>query len=131
MAGLKPFLVTDDNLVKAGLVEQLLGGRHVPMVSITPPGEGSKHIGTVTAIVEAMEQAFLGRDSLIIALGGGTVGDIAGFAAAIYKRGVPVVQIPTTTVAQADSSVGGKNRGGQLAEQKCVRLFLASGGGLY
>lgn len=103
-----PFLVTDENLVNAGLTEQLLGGRTVPMYSITPPGESSKHIQTVTAIVEAMEKAFLGRDSLIVALGGGTVGDIAGFAAAIYKRGVPVVQLPTTTVAQADSSVGGK-----------------------
>ena len=50
----------------------------------------------------------MGRDTLVVALGGGTVGDIAGFAAAIFKRGVPVVQIPTTTVAQADSSVGGK-----------------------
>jgi 3-dehydroquinate synthase len=105
---LKPFLITDANLVKAGLVDRLLGGRDIPTYTITPPGEGSKHIHTVTAIVEAMEQAFLGRDTLVVALGGGTVGDIAGFAAAIYKRGVPVVQIPTTTVAQADSSVGGK-----------------------
>ena len=55
-----------------------------------------------------MEEAYLGRDSIIIALGGGTVGDIAGFAAAIFKRGIPVVHIPTTTVAQADSSIGGK-----------------------
>jgi 3-dehydroquinate synthase len=55
-----------------------------------------------------MEKACLGRDTLVVALGGGTVGDIAGFAAAVFKRGVPVVQIPTTTVAQADSAVGGK-----------------------
>jgi 3-dehydroquinate synthase len=55
-----------------------------------------------------MEKACLGRDTLVVALGGGTVGDIAGFAAAIFKRGVPVVHIPTTTVAQADSSIGGK-----------------------
>ena len=104
----KTFLVTDDNLFRAGQVRTLLGGRTVPMFRITPPGEVSKHIGTVTAIVEAMEKAFCGRDSLIVALGGGTVGDIAGFAAAIFKRGVPVIQIPTTTVAQADSAVGGK-----------------------
>ncbi|MHC4244411.1 MAG: 3-dehydroquinate synthase, partial [Planctomycetota bacterium] len=50
----------------------------------------------------------LGRDTLVVALGGGTVGDIAGFAAAVFKRGVLVIQIPTTTVAQADSAVGGK-----------------------
>lgn len=104
----KAFVVTDVNLVQAGLVEQLLGGREVPYFVIDPPGEIAKHIQTITSMVEAMEQAFLGRDTLVVALGGGTVGDIAGFAAAIYKRGVPVVQIPTTTVAQADSSVGGK-----------------------
>lgn len=104
----KPFLITDANVVKAGLAEQLLGGQTPPMYIIDPPGEGSKHLATVAAIVEAMDAAALGRDSLVVALGGGTVGDIAGFAAAIFKRGVPVVQIPTTTVAQADSSVGGK-----------------------
>jgi len=104
----RPFLITDANVVKAGLVERLLGGQTVPQFIIDPPGEGSKHLATVSAIVEAMEQAALGRDSVVVALGGGTVGDIAGFAAAIFKRGVPVVQIPTTTVAQADSAVGGK-----------------------
>jgi 3-dehydroquinate synthase len=75
---------------------------------IHPAGEQSKNIDTVIAIVEAMEKAYLGRDTLVIALGGGTVGDMAGFAAAIFKRGVPVVQIPTTTLAQADSALGGK-----------------------
>lgn len=103
-----PFVVTDADLVAAGHLKTLIGSEDVPTYVIDPPGETSKHIGTATAIVEAMEKDFLGRDSLIIALGGGTVGDIAGFAAAIFKRGVPVVQLPTTTVAQADSSVGGK-----------------------
>ena len=55
-----------------------------------------------------MEKAYLGRDTVVIALGGGTIGDMAGFAAAIFKRGVPVIQIPTTTLAQADSAIGGK-----------------------
>ncbi|MBE0534747.1 MAG: 3-dehydroquinate synthase [Phycisphaerae bacterium] len=105
---LKKFIVTDADVVAAGHLRRLLGDVPVPAHIIDPPGEGSKHIGTVIAIVDAMEKAFLGRDTLIVALGGGTVGDIAGFAAAIFKRGVNVVQIPTTTVAQADSSVGGK-----------------------
>jgi 3-dehydroquinate synthase len=100
--------VTDAELVKAGHVKTLVGSNEVPMYVIDPAGEESKHIQTVVSIVEAMETEQLGRDSIIIALGGGTVGDIAGFAAAIFKRGIPVVQIPTTTVAQADSSVGGK-----------------------
>ena len=103
-----PFVVTDADLVKSGHLQTLLGGESASTYVIDPAGEVSKHIQTVIAIIEAMEQNSLGRDSIIIALGGGTVGDIAGFAAAIFKRGVPVVQIPTTTVAQADSSVGGK-----------------------
>jgi len=107
-AALKKFVVTDADVVAAGHLRRLLGDAAPPTYIIDPPGEGSKHINTVVAIVEAMEKAFLGRDTLIVALGGGTVGDIAGFAAAIFKRGVQVVQIPTTTVAQADSSVGGK-----------------------
>jgi len=102
------FVITDKNLVLAGHLEKFLGQRQVPAFVIDPPGETSKTIATVVAIIEAMEQACLGRDTLVVALGGGTVGDIAGFAAAIFKRGVGVVQIPTTTVAQADSAVGGK-----------------------
>jgi len=102
------FVVTDENLVSAGHLRKLLGGRDVPRFTISPPGEVSKTIDTAVAIIEAMEKAYLGRDTLVVALGGGTVGDIAGFAAAVFKRGVPVVQIPTTTVAQADSAVGGK-----------------------
>ena len=102
------FVVTDENLVAAGHLDTLLGGRGIPYYAIQPPGEVSKTIDTAVAIVEAMEKAYLGRDTLVIALGGGTVGDIAGFAAAIFKRGVPVVQIPTTTLAQADSAIGGK-----------------------
>lgn len=107
-AHLQKFVVTDANLVAAGHLEKLLGKNDVPTFVIDPPGEVSKNIGTVVSIIETMEKAFLGRDTLIAALGGGTVGDIAGFAAAIFKRGIKVVHIPTTTVAQADSSVGGK-----------------------
>jgi len=102
------FIVTDKNLVSAGHLQTFLGQREVPAFIIDPPGEISKNVDTVVSIIETMEKASLGRDTLIIALGGGTVGDIAGFAASIFKRGVPVVQIPTTTVSQADSAVGGK-----------------------
>ncbi len=102
------FVVTDENLVSAGHLQKLLGERDAATFTISPAGEASKTIDTAVSIIEAMEKAYLGRDTLVVALGGGTVGDIAGFAAAIFKRGVPVVQIPTTTVAQADSAVGGK-----------------------
>ena len=62
----------------------------------------------ITSICRQMLQARLDRHSFLIALGGGVVGDAAGFAAAIFQRGIPVIQIPTTVVAQVDSSVGGK-----------------------
>lgn len=107
-AAKRQFIVTDSNIVDAGHLGRLLGNCDAAMYVIDPPGEINKTIDTAIAIIETMEKAFYGRDSVIVALGGGTVGDIAGFAAAIYKRGVDVVQIPTTTVAQADSSVGGK-----------------------
>jgi 3-dehydroquinate synthase len=107
-AGCNKFVVTDQNLVSAGHLQKLLGQKKVPMFIISPAGETSKNIDTAVSIIEVMEKAYLGRDTLVVALGGGTVGDIAGFAAAVFKRGVPVVHIPTTTVAQADSSVGGK-----------------------
>jgi len=107
-AGYNKFIVTDENLVSAGHLQKLLGQNDVPTFIISPAGETSKNVDTAISIIEAMEKAYLGRDTLVIALGGGTVGDIAGFAAAIFKRGVPVLQIPTTTVAQADSSIGGK-----------------------
>jgi len=103
-----PFVVTDENLVSAGHLHKLLGDKSVPTFVIRPAGETSKNIDTAVSIIEAMEKGYLGRDTLVVALGGGTVGDIAGFAAAVFKRGVPVLQIPTTTVAQADSAVGGK-----------------------
>jgi 3-dehydroquinate synthase len=107
-AGYNKFVVTDENLISAGHLQKLLGQNNIPTFIISPAGETSKNIDTAISIIEAMEKAYLGRDTLVVALGGGTVGDIAGFAAAIFKRGVPVVHIPTTTVAQADSSVGGK-----------------------
>ena len=105
---LNKFIITDENLVSAGHLKNLIGQVEVPSFVISPAGETSKNIQTVISIIENMEKAALGRDTVVVALGGGTVGDIAGFAAAVFKRGVPVVHIPTTPVSQADSSVGGK-----------------------
>jgi 3-dehydroquinate synthase len=102
------FIVTDENLVRARHLNVLTGKQDIPTFVISPAGETSKNISTVVSIVEAMEKACLARDTVVVALGGGTVGDVAGFAAAIFKRGVPIVHIPTTTVAQADSAIGGK-----------------------
>jgi len=75
---------------------------------IVPDGEQAKSWQGVEQVVDALLAARLGRDGLVIALGGGVIGDLAGFAAAVYQRGVPFVQVPTTLLAQVDSSVGGK-----------------------
>ena len=73
-----------------------------------PDGEQHKTLATVETILSRLLEARLDRGSRIVALGGGVVGDIAGFAAAIYQRGIDFVQVPTTLLAQVDSSVGGK-----------------------
>ncbi|MBJ7258654.1 MAG: 3-dehydroquinate synthase [Chthoniobacterales bacterium] len=73
-----------------------------------PAGETSKSMAAAGDLLERMAAAGLDRGSFVVALGGGVVGDLAGFVAATYQRGIPFVQIPTTIVAQVDSSVGGK-----------------------
>lgn len=73
-----------------------------------PNGEESKNMDTVTRILEFLAENSLTRSDIIVALGGGVVGDIAGFCAAIYMRGIRFVQLPTTLLAAIDSSVGGK-----------------------
>ena len=79
------------------------------VVDITvPDGEQAKGWETLNRVFDRLLQARLGRDAVVVALGGGVVGDLAGFAAATYQRGVDFIQVPTTLLAQVDSSVGGK-----------------------
>jgi 3-dehydroquinate synthase len=73
-----------------------------------PDGEQAKQWPVLEGVFDQLLAARCGRDTLVVALGGGVVGDLAGFAAAVYQRGVPFVQVPTTLLAQVDSSVGGK-----------------------
>jgi shikimate kinase/3-dehydroquinate synthase len=73
-----------------------------------PPGEGSKTLGEAERVLGELARAGMRRDDHLVALGGGVVGDLAGFCAAVYQRGVPVVQVPTTLVGQVDSGYGGK-----------------------
>lgn len=109
--GKRAALVTDSNVgplygakVKASLEE---AGIEVVEIMV-PAGEASKSMDEATRICREMLQAGLDRKSFLVALGGGVIGDLAGFAAAIFQRGIPCVQIPTTVVSQVDSSVGGK-----------------------
>lgn len=71
-------------------------------------GEASKNFNTLQDILRAMQEAHVSRKDTVIALGGGVVGDMAGFASAIYMRGIPYINIPTTSLSQIDSSIGGK-----------------------
>ena len=84
-----------------------LAGRDVASV-VLPDGEAYKTVATMQTILDALVELRANRDVSVIALGGGVVGDMAGFAAACYMRGVDFIQVPTTLLAQVDSSVGGK-----------------------
>jgi 3-dehydroquinate synthase len=86
-----------------------LAGADVSVLAITvPDGEAHKNWATLNHILDALLRERCERKTTLIALGGGVIGDLTGFAAAIYLRGVPFIQIPTTLLAQVDSSVGGK-----------------------
>ncbi len=104
-------IVSDENvwaLYGAVLTKSLQDEGFAPFPIVIPAGEASKSLGVLETIYEALHHGGLLRDEPLIALGGGVVGDIAGLAAATYGRGVPFVQVPTTLLAQVDSSVGGK-----------------------
>lgn len=120
-------VLTDENVAPLYLdrVLAVLSQAGFKAAHITvPAGESSKSIEVVAEIWSAMSQLGLGRDCAVVALGGGVVGDLAGFTAACYLRGVPVVQVPTTLLAMVDSSVGGKT-GVNLPEGKnLVGAFL-------
>ena len=88
-----------------------------PIALFLPPGESHKTLASVERLLRQMAQAGGDRGSLLIAFGGGIVGDVGGFLAAIYMRGIPYVHVPTTLLAQVDSSVGGKT-GVNLPEGK-------------
>lgn len=88
-------------------VRKALGTARISEI-VVDDGEQAKDWPTLDRVFDALLAARLGRDGLVVALGGGVVGDLAGFAAATYQRGLPFVQVPTTLLAQVDSSVGGK-----------------------
>jgi 3-dehydroquinate synthase len=99
-------------LVSSPPIWRLHGAAFEPLTSekpiLIPDGERHKQVSTVGRIYDALIRAGADRATTIIAVGGGVVGDVAGFAAATFLRGVPVVQVPTTLLAQVDSAIGGK-----------------------
>ena len=107
----KAAIITDSNAgpLYAGRVRTSLEeSGYTTSLHSFPAGEASKNLGTIEALANEMVQAGHDRTSFVVALGGGVVGDMAGFLAGIYYRGIPFVQIPTSVMAQVDSSVGGK-----------------------
>lgn len=102
-------VVTNDTVgpIYLGPLRSLMNGCRINSLSL-PDGERHKHMDTVNVVLDALVAGRYGRDAVVVALGGGVVGDIAGFAAAIYQRGVDFLQVPTTLLAQVDSAVGGK-----------------------
>ena len=109
--GTKAFLVSDTNVdplygseVAASLEVSGYAVTHV----VVKDGEPTKSMGELARLLERMAASELTRDDVVVALGGGVIGDLAGFAAAVYMRGCKVVQVPTSLLAMVDSSVGGK-----------------------
>ncbi|MGI4831433.1 MAG: 3-dehydroquinate synthase [Janthinobacterium lividum] len=121
----RPFLITSPNIwalwseqVRASFPEA-----RSPKVLFLPSGEKHKRLPAVEDLAEQLAEAGADRDALLIAFGGGVIGDITGFLAAIYMRGVPYVQIPTTLLAQVDSSVGGKTGVNLAAGKNLIGSF--------
>ena len=115
IAKLKPgtavAIVTDGNVAHhhLGTLERSLEAANIRYRSVLlSPGESTKSFGDLQTVAEAILESRIERGELVVALGGGVIGDLAGFAASVVRRGVGFVQIPTTLLAQVDSSVGGK-----------------------
>lgn len=122
----KILLVTDDN------VNELYGDSTVSLLeaagfNITryclQPGEGAKNFSGLLKGYDLLVENKFQRDNLIMALGGGVVGDLAGFLAASYMRGIPLIQVPTTLLAQVDSSVGGKTAVNHASGKNLIGAF--------
>jgi 3-dehydroquinate synthase len=107
----KAFVVADHSVAARflGALERGLSARGLQVLHLgVPEGEEAKSLATATALHRQLATQEAHRDDVVIALGGGSVGDLAGFVAATYMRGVPIVQVPTTLTAQIDASIGGK-----------------------
>jgi 3-dehydroquinate synthase len=119
-------LITDATVgaLYADRATSSFGGDAVELL-IVPPGEATKTRETWTALTDRMLAAHYGRDTTVVALGGGVVGDLAGFVAATYMRGVPVVQVPTTLLAMIDAAIGGKTGVDTAAGKNLVGAFHA------
>jgi 3-dehydroquinate synthase len=128
-ADLKPgraALLSDSNVARLyadrALTALTAAGFDAQLIEVAA-GEASKSVATLDQVYDRLVDAALDRASVIFALGGGVVGDLAGFAAATYLRGLPLVQVPTTLVAQVDSALGGKTAVNHRAAKNLIGAF--------
>ncbi|TAN04355.1 MAG: 3-dehydroquinate synthase [Rhodanobacteraceae bacterium] len=124
--GRHALIVSDGNvapLYAARLQTALSRGGLLTNTLVLPAGEAHKHLDAVSKVLDALAQLGATRDACVLALGGGVVGDIAGFAAACWMRGIDFVQFPTTLLAMVDSSVGGKTGVDHAAGKNLIGAF--------
>lgn len=119
-------IITDTNvgpLFSGALAKNLRSAAYEPKLITLPAGEESKTLERAGEICEQMLEVGLNRQSFVVGLGGGVVGDLSGFVAAIFERGIPHVQIPTTLLAMVDSSIGGKTGVNARAGKNLIGAF--------
>ena len=124
LAGRQAFVLTDENLARHWLptLQQGLAGIDAPTL-ILPPGEEQKSLTQFAAVMNALVAHKRRRNAVLIALGGGVIGDLGGFAAACYQRGIACIQVPTSLLAMVDSSVGGKTAINHPASKNLIGAF--------
>lgn len=120
-----PVLIVTNDVVAPLYLDTLVAtlARRDPQILILPDGERHKNLENFTRIIDALARQGVTRDGVIVALGGGVVGDVAGFAAATYMRGIAFLPCPTTLLAQVDASVGGKTAVNHPAGKNLVGAF--------
>src|ERR1700733_2826178 len=119
-------VVTDERVERlygAKLIGALTAAGFSTSLHIVAGGEPAKSFATAEEVCESLARSSVDRSSLVLALGGGVIGDLAGFVASIFARGIPYVQVPTTVMAQVDSSVGGKTAINLSAGKNLVGSF--------
>ena len=119
----RPFIITSPEIWALWSKPFLTSFKEAPAVLFLPSGESHKRLASVESLAQQLSTAGADRDSLLLAFGGGVLGDITGFLAAIYMRGIRYVQIPTTFLAQVDSSIGGKTGVNLAAGKNLIGSF--------
>ncbi|MEM8933987.1 MAG: 3-dehydroquinate synthase family protein, partial [Acidobacteriota bacterium] len=128
-------MVVTDSVVAPLYLDRLLAQFDNPGHVVLPAGEAHKKLASLNPVFDALVAEGCGRDAVLVVLGGGVIGDMGGFAAACYHRGIDFVQVPTTLLAQVDSSVGGKtgvnhddgkNLIGAFHQPRCVVIDIGT-----